>query len=108
MGRFGGASHCWVSRQTLSSNSSFQVSDEIKNENFRDVCAVGDSLHPLFSLFSGTSDEVPVFGSMDYWFRLKLPMTESIRAKAEDPVHPALSQDTQVPGHTAALPSYRS
>lgn len=52
-------------------------------------------------VFSGTS-EVPAFGSMDYWVRLKLPMTETIqlykdKATAVDHVPSALSQDAQVP-----------
>lgn len=55
-------------------------------------------------MFSGTSDEVPVLGSMDYWLRMKLPMTETIhlykeKAKDVERVPNALSQDTQVPGH---------
>uniref|UniRef100_A0A674MG23 RPGRIP1 like n=1 Tax=Takifugu rubripes TaxID=31033 RepID=A0A674MG23_TAKRU len=53
-----------------------------------------------FSLLSGMSNEVPAFGSLHYWFRLKLPMTETIhlykeKVKAVDYIHSALSQDTQ-------------
>uniref|UniRef100_H2U762 RPGRIP1 like n=1 Tax=Takifugu rubripes TaxID=31033 RepID=H2U762_TAKRU len=48
----------------------------------------------------GMSNEVPAFGSLHYWFRLKLPMTETIhlykeKVKAVDYIHSALSQDTQ-------------
>lgn len=58
----------------------------------------------LFGVFLGTSDEVPVLGSMDYWLRLKLPMTETIhlykeKAKAVERIPSVLSQDTQVPGY---------
>lgn len=47
------------------------------------------------------SNEVPAFGSLHYWFRLKLPMTETIhlykdKVKAVDYIHSTLSQDTQV------------
>lgn len=59
-------------------------------------------------VFSGTSDEVPAFGSLHYWFRLKLPMTETIhlykeKVKAVDYIHSTLSQDTQVAKQTFPL-----
>lgn len=52
-------------------------------------------------VFSGTSDELRSFGSVDYWLRLRVPMMETIRlykekVKAVGYVHSALSQDTQV------------
>lgn len=52
-------------------------------------------------LFSGTSDEIRSFGSVDYWLRLRVPMTETIRlykekVKAVGYIHSALSPDKQV------------
>uniref|UniRef100_A0A3Q4BS08 C2 domain-containing protein n=1 Tax=Mola mola TaxID=94237 RepID=A0A3Q4BS08_MOLML len=52
---------------------------------------------PLF----GTSDEIRSFGSVDYWLRLRVPMTETIRlykekVKAVGYIHSALSPDKQV------------
>lgn len=52
-------------------------------------------------VFSGTSEELCSFGSVDYWLRLRVPMTETIRlykekAKAVDYIHSALNQDAQV------------
>lgn len=54
------------------------------------------------------SNEVPAFGSLHYWFRLKLPMTETIhlyeeKMKAVDYIHSTLSQDTQVAEQTFTL-----
>lgn len=50
---------------------------------------------------SGVSDELHSFGSVDYWLRLRIPMTETIRLfrermKAVGYVHTALKDDTQV------------
>lgn len=53
------------------------------------------------SLPSGVSDDVRSFGSVSYWMRLRVPMTETIRLykeklKAVDFIHGALNQDAQV------------
>lgn len=47
------------------------------------------------------SEELRSFGSVDYWLRLRVPMTETLRlykdkVKAVGYVHSALSRDTQV------------
>ncbi|XP_036962673.1 protein fantom isoform X3 [Acanthopagrus latus] len=48
----------------------------------------------------GVSDELRSFGSVDYWLRLRIPMTETIRlfkerVKAVGYIHTALKDDTQ-------------
>lgn len=63
--------------------------------------------------FPGTSDEIRSFGSVDFWFRLRVPMTETIRlykekVKAVGYVHSALSPDKQVSAlgfHPSELPA---
>lgn len=52
-------------------------------------------------VFSGVSEELRSFGSVDYWLRLRVPMTETLRlykekVKAVGYVHSALGRDTQV------------
>ncbi|XP_035521640.1 protein fantom [Morone saxatilis] len=57
----------------------------------------------------GLSDEVRSFGSVDYWLRLRIPMTETIRlykekVKAAGYVHTALNEDAQLhpPGSSSS------
>ncbi|XP_051236764.1 protein fantom isoform X2 [Dicentrarchus labrax] len=57
----------------------------------------------------GLSDEVWSFGSVDYWLRLRIPMTETIRlykekVKAAGYVHTALNEDAQLhpPGSSSS------
>lgn len=69
-------------------------------------------------VLSGTSEEPRSFGSVDYWLRLRVPMTETIRlykekVKAVGYTHSALSQDAQVAHlkevfHFCSLSSVRS
>lgn len=52
--------------------------------------------------WSGTSDELRSFGSLDYCLRLRIPMTETVhlfkeKVKAVGYVHAALNGDAQVP-----------
>lgn len=49
----------------------------------------------------GLSDEVRPFGSVDYWLRLRIPMTETLRLyteklKAVGSINTALNEEAQV------------
>lgn len=61
-----------------------------------------DIKHCICHFGPGLSDEVWSFGSVDYWLRLRIPMTETIRlykekVKALGYINTALSGDAQVP-----------
>lgn len=51
---------------------------------------------------SGVCPEARSFGSVEFWMRLKIPMTETVRLyreklKTAGHIHTALNQDPQVP-----------
>lgn len=88
------AASCLPLRQLLEQNGRAEGSVPLAGEQAKPT---GDSSLLIKSetagvfLFSGSSAEVPVFGSLDYWFGVKRTLPKVVQAKAVDAVPSALS-----------------